>query len=271
MLNLIKKSLDEWLDEVAYKFLNSSEYVPSEFSLGYMNFIKLVNGSTPESHKTPPVHLAMLDKIQLPYNYIANLCFRGAAKTTVFRDLPGLGEIDSMIYVGDSMDNGVKSARKNIEYRYNNSEFLKSCLPIAKFTDSYIEFENKDRKLFGCKLFGATTGLRGTKIFGKRPKLAVLDDLINDEASKSKVVMQLIKDTVYKGINYALDPVKRKVIFNGTPFNKDDILVEAVESGAWLVNVWPVCEKFPCSKKECSGAWPGCEGGRGKASEALFL
>lgn len=123
MSNLIKKSLDEWLDEVDYKFLNSSEYVPSEFSLGYMNFIKLVNGSTPESHKTPPVHLAMLDKIQLPYNYIANLCFRGAAKTTVFmeylvlylavfRDLPGLGEIDSMIYVGDSMDNGVKSARK---------------------------------------------------------------------------------------------------------------------------------------------------------------
>ena len=52
MSNLIKKSLDEWLDEVDYKFLNSSEYVPSEFSLGYMNFIKLVNGSTPESHKT---------------------------------------------------------------------------------------------------------------------------------------------------------------------------------------------------------------------------
>lgn len=267
MSNLIKKSLDDWLDKVDYKFLNSSEYIPSEFSLGYMNFIKLVNGSTPESHKTPPVHLAMLDKIQLPYNYIANLCFRGAAKTTVFMEylvlylavfgeLPGLGEIDSMIYVGDSMDNGVKSARKNIEYRYNNSEFLKDCLPVAKFTDSYIEFQNKDGKLFGCKLFGATTGLRGTKIFGKRPKLAVLDDLISDEASKSKVVMQLIKDTVYKGINYALDPVKRKVIFNGTPFNKDDILVEAVESGAWLVNVWPVCEKFPCSKEEFSGAWP---------------
>lgn len=174
----------------------------------------------------------------------------------VFRELPDMPEIESMIYIGDSMDNGVKSARKNIEFRYNNSDFLKQVLPVAKFTDSYIEFQNVDGKLFGCKLFGATTGLRGTKIFGKRPKVCVMDDLISDEASKSKVVMQLIKDTVYKGVNYALDPVDRRIIFNGTPFNEDDIIVEAVKSGAWAVNVWPVCEKFPCEESEFRGAWP---------------
>jgi len=68
--------------------------------------------------------------------------------------------------------------------------------------------------------------------------------------------MEAIKDTVYKGVNHALDPTRRKVIFNGTPFNKEDILIEAVESGAWDVNVWPVCEKFPCTKEEFQGAWP---------------
>jgi phage terminase large subunit-like protein len=68
--------------------------------------------------------------------------------------------------------------------------------------------------------------------------------------------MIAIKDTVYKGVNHALDPTKRKVIFNGTPFNADDILIEAVESGAWHVNVWPVCERFPCTKEEFEGAWP---------------
>lgn len=262
-----KKTLDEWLDSVDYHYLNSPEYIPSEFALSFMNFIKLVNGSNPESHKTPPVHLAMLDKVAQPMDYIANLCSRGLAKTTlfmeyfclylaVFQELPNFGAVESMIYIGDSMENGVKSARKNIEFRYNNSEFLKDVLPEASFTDAYLEFTNKDGNKFGCKMFGATTGLRGTKIFGKRPKIAVLDDLVSDEASKSKVVMQLIKDTVYKGVNYALDPVKRKVIFNGTPFNKDDILVEAVESGAWNVNVWPVCEKFPVDKKDFSGAWP---------------
>lgn len=263
---LKKQELDTWLDEVDYGWLNSPDYMPSEFALTFMNFIKLVNGSVGESHKTPPVHLAMLDKVANGRSYVANLCFRGAAKTTLFMEylvlycavfgaLPGLGVLDSMIYVSDSMDNGVKSARKNIEFRYHSSDFLQEWLPDAKFTDNYIEFTNRDGKRFGVKMFGAKTGIRGTKIFGKRPRLAVLDDLVSDEDSKSQAAMSTIKDTVYKGINQALDPTCRKVIFNGTPFGKEDILIEAVESGAWDVNVWPVCERFPCSKEEFAGAW----------------
>lgn len=266
VMNIIKKELDEWLDEVDYRDLNDGTYVPSQFALVFMNFIKLVNGKVGESNKTPPVHLKMLDKVVGDKDYIANLCFRGAAKTTlffeyfvlflaVFQHLPNFGSVDSMIYVSDSMENGVKSARKNVEFRYNNSDFLKEWLPVAKFTDNYIEFENKEGRKFGCKMFGAKTGLRGTKIFGKRPPIAVLDDLISDDDANSRVQMQAIKDTVYKGVDYALDPTRRKVIFNGTPFAKNDIIVEAVESGAWDVNVWPVCETFPCTEEEFRGAW----------------
>lgn len=263
---LVKQEIDEWLDQVSYGHLNSGDYVPSEFALVFMNFIKLVNGTEGESHKTPPVHLAMLDKVVGPSSYIANLCFRGAAKTTLFGEyffpfiavmggLPEFGSITGGIYVSDSMDNGVKSLRKNMEFRYHASEFLKYWLPKATFTDNYIEFENREGHRFGLKMFGAKTGLRGTKIFGKRPVICVLDDLVSDDDSKSKAAMLAIKDTVYKGVNHALDPTRRKVIFNGTPFNKEDILIEAVESGAWDVNVWPVCERFPVSKEEFCGAW----------------
>ncbi|MFV0357733.1 MAG: hypothetical protein ACK5LG_21905 [Bacteroides thetaiotaomicron] len=264
---LIKQTLDEWLNQVNYAEINSSAYRPTEFALNFMNFIKLVNGSEGESHLTPPVHLKMLDKVTSSMSdYIANLCFRGAAKTTLFMEyfvlyiamfgfLPGVGKVEGMIYVSDSMDNGVKSARKNIEFRYNNSEFLQKWLPDATFTDNYLEFTNIDGHRLGVKMFGAKTGLRGTKIFGKRPVVCVLDDLVSDDDSKSKVAMEAIKDTVYKGVNHALDPTRRKVIFNGTPFNMDDILIEAVESGAWDVNVWPVCERFPCTKEEFIGAW----------------
>ena len=153
------------------------------------------------------------------------------------------------------MENGVKSARKNVEFRYENSEFLKEWVPYAHFTDNFIEFKNKDGKKLACKMFGAKTGIRGTKLFGKRPVMAILDDLISDDDATSRVQMQAIKDTVYKGVDYALDPKRRKVIFNGTPFAKDDIMIEAVESGAWDVNVWPVCEQFPCSREEFRGAW----------------
>lgn len=263
---LIKQDLDKWLDQVDYSYLNSPEYVPSEFSLLFTNFIKLVNGTAGETHATPPVHLKMLDKMTTRSDYVANLIFRGAAKTTLFmeyltlylamfNEIPGFGEVTGMIYVSDSMENGVKSARKNIEFRYEKSDFLREWIPEARFTDPYLEFTSRAGKQLGVRLFGAKTGLRGTKIFGKRPTLCVLDDLVSDEDSKSKVSMEAIKDTVYKGVNHALDPTKRKVIFNGTPFNKDDILIEAVESGAWDVNVYPVCERFPCRESEFRGAW----------------
>jgi len=259
-------TIDEWLDEVDYHDINSGSYVPSEFALIFMNFVKLVNGKEGETHKTPPVHLKMLDKMLSKQNQIANLCFRGAAKTTLFFEylvlfiatfgyLPEFGDITGMIYVSDSMENGVKAARKNVQFRYDHSEFLQEWIPEAYFTDSYLEFTNRDGHKLGCRMFGAQTGLRGTKIFGKRPVLAVLDDLVSDDDAKSRVSMDAIKDNIYKGVNYALDPTRRKIIFNGTPFNKDDIMIEAVESGAWDVNVWPVCERYPCSREEFVGAW----------------
>lgn len=264
--NLLKQELDDWLNQVDYTKLNSSSYMPSEFALLFMNFIKLVNGAEGEQNKTPPVHLKMLDKLISPNQKIANLCFRGSGKTTLFMEylvlfiafygmLPNFGSITGMIYVSDSMDNGVKSARKNIQHRYDTSEFLQQWIPEAKFTEAELNFVNIEGHKLGVRMFGAKTGIRGTKIYGKRPVLAILDDLVSDEDAKSKVSMTAIEDTVYKGIQYALDPTRYKIIFNGTPFNKEDILIKAVESGAWDVNVWPVCERFPCSREEFVGAW----------------
>lgn len=264
---LTKKSVDDWLNDVDYGDINEGDdYIPSTFALNYVNFIKMVNGGQGETHKTPVVHLKMLDQLAGKKVRLANLCSRGIAKTTLFceylilylamfGEIEDFGEITGMIYVSDSMDNGVKSARKNIEFRYNNSEFLQHWVPKAVFTDAYLEFENREGKKLGVKMFGAKTGLRGTKIFGRRPVLAVLDDLVSDEDATSKAAMETIKNTVYKGVDYALDPTRRKIVFNGTPFNKNDILYEAVESGGWYVNVWPICDKFPCTREEFRGAW----------------
>lgn len=260
--------LDGLLDQVDYSYLNSPSYFPSQFALTFMNFVKLVNGDQAGHNKTPPMHLAMLDKLEFRRsNNLANLMFRGAAKTSVFmeymtpfiavmEELPLLGKIDGFIYVSDSMENGVKSARKNIEFRYEQSPFLQEWLPYAHFTDNYMEFKNKNGHQLGVKLYGAKTGLRGSKINGKRPKLAILDDLISDEDATSKASMEKIFSTVYDSIGPALDPNNNLTILNGTPFHKEDLMVSAVESGGWEVNVWPVCERFPCSEEEFQSAWP---------------
>lgn len=260
------KSLEDYLDEVNYEALN--HYEPSAFSLGVMNFIKLLNGEKGEANKTPPFHLKMLDGLVSGSKRLINICARGSGKTTLMGEylilylaitnkIPNFGEVSGMIYVSDSMENGAKSLRKNIEYRYRNSDFLQTYLPEKQqvFTDNYLEFTNINGKKLGIRLFGATTGVRGVKIFGKRPSIAILDDLISDSASKSPADMAMIKDIVYKGINYALDPNHYKIILNGTPFNRQDIILEAINSGVWEVNAYPICEKFPVAKKDFRGVW----------------
>ena len=264
------KSVDEWLNGVQYG--DDPNYLPSRFALGFVAFIKLVNGGEGEENKTPVLHLKMLDNIgDIPPNKrfirIANMVHRGAAKTTLFgeylflylavyQSIPGFGTVNLAIYVSDSIDNGVKNMRKNLEYRWSNSDFLKALLPETRFTDIRWEFKNSLGSIFIVKAYGAKTGVRGTKEMGKRPNVAVLDDLVSDEDARSKTVIETIKTTVNNAIEYAMHPAKNLIVWSGTPFNQNDPLYTAVESGAWDVNVYPVCEKFPCTREEFRGSWP---------------
>ena len=257
--------VEDYLNNLDYSV--DPNYVPSDFALEFVTFIKLVNGVQGEENKTPVVHYYMLDTITKGGRRIINLCHRGIAKTTVmgeylflyiatYGEIPGFGRIDLALYVSDSIENGVKNMRKNLEFRWDNSDFLKKYVPRIHFTDIRWEFENADGKLFIVKGYGAKTGVRGAKEMGKRPQLAVLDDLISDEDARSATVVSAVEDTVYKAVNYALHPTKNMIIWSGTPFNAKDPLYKAVESGAWEVNVFPVCEQFPCSKEEFRGSWP---------------
>lgn len=272
--------VEEYLGQVSYAV--DPDYVPSEFALEFVTFIKLVNGAEGEENKTPLVHYYMLDTMTGSGTFrVANLCHRGIAKTTLLGEylflylgvhgrLPNFGKIGLALYVSDSIENGVKNMRKNLEFRWENSDFLKEYIPKTRFTDIRWEFHNVDcecklcspgdvvgnSQVFIVKGYGAKTGVRGAKEMGIRPQLAVLDDLISDEDARSVTVISAVEDTVYKAVDYALHPKKNMIIWSGTPFNAKDPLYKAVESGAWAVNVFPVCEQFPCTREEFKGSWP---------------
>lgn len=274
MLELDPKAVDQWLDGVDYSL--DPNYVPSQFALEFTTFIKLVNGGRGEENKTPVLHLNMLDQVDAVrvnedgtrnlFPRMANMVFRGAAKTTLMGEylflylgmyggLPNFGAIELALYVSDSIDNGVKNMRKNLGFRYENSDFLRKYMKI-EFTDIRWKFINADGNVFIVKGYGAKTGVRGSKEMGKRPRLAVLDDLISDEDARSATVIAAVEDTIYKAVDHALHPERNMIIWSGTPFNAKDPLYKAVESGAWAVNVYPVCERFPCAEEDFRGAWP---------------
>ena len=125
--------VEELLDNVSYE--NDKMYVPSSFALEMVNFIKLVNGAEGEENKTPVLHLRMLDQFVSHERRIANMVHRGSGKSTLMEylilylavfggELPGFGRIELALYISDSIDNGVKTMRKNLQYRYDNSEVL---------------------------------------------------------------------------------------------------------------------------------------------------
>ena len=283
-----KKPVETWLNEMDYVFVG---YMPTDMALLFVNFIKEVNNGA-EENETSIVHLKMLDGVFNSERRCAIMCHRGIGKTTLFGEylilfiasfghLPGFGKVNLLLYVTDSIENGVKNLRRNVEFRYQESEFLQKLIPNRKlgvgengtgfvsadkfeeqaaggrkFTDIRLEFVNHKGHTTIVKGFGAKTGVRGTKELGQRPTLAILDDLVSDTDAESETVINTIENTIYKAVSKALHPTKQKIIWLGTPFNARDPLYKAVESGAWKVSVYPVCEKFPCTEAEFRGSWP---------------
>lgn len=271
--NEIKSNdLDARLNRVDYAAF-MRDYRPSEFALEFVSFIKLVNGAEGEENESPIIHYDMLDQVVKPpegavTHFLQNLfvSFRGSAKTTAlheymilylatYGEIPYFGEVNVGIYISDTMDNGVKSMRTNLEFRWNNSDFLQKYVPDAKFTDVRWEFGNADGKKLCFRGFGASTGVRGFKEYGQRPTWAGFDDLMSDKNAESPTIQKDIKHIIYKAARQALHPKKRMQIWTGTPFNKSDPLYEAASSGAWNTRVYPICEKFPVPKKEFQAGW----------------
>ena len=257
-------NLEQLVNKVDYTKFDSS-YVPSKFALKFISFIKLVNGEMGEENKSPLFHYEILDTIYKHKNVLV-VSFRGSAKTTItgeymvlylatFGQLEGFGDVSVIMYVGDTMENGCKNLRANIEHRYRNSEFLQKFIPTTRFTDAEMEFTNAEGHQLCVKMFGANTGVRGFKKYGMRPQIAILDDLMSDKSAESKTITKDIENVIYKAVRQAMHPTKRKVIWIGTPFNKSDPLYKAAGTVAWTTKAYPICKKFPCTEDEFVGAW----------------
>ncbi len=293
-MKIAPRKVTSYLHDVDYSF---PDFMPSDEAIEFTNFIKLVNDGDGDENETPVVHLKMMTDVFNREKRNAILCHRGIAKTTVFAEylflyiaafgkFPGFGKIDLCLYVTDSIENGVKNLRRNVEHRYRNSEFLRRIIPDismqtseddgdswearydedgnyipkagAKFTDVRLEFVNIQGHKFVVKGYGAKTGVRGAKEMGIRPQLAVMDDIMSDEDARSDTVIGTIENTVHKAVAKALHPTVQKRIWIGTPFNERDPLYKAIESGTWTATVYPIAEEFNATttKENFNGSWP---------------
>lgn len=304
---LVQPGVDESLNNIDYDW---SGFSPTMDALKFTTFIQEVNNGDGEENQTPIVHTAMMEKVFNKKKRSLVLCHRGLGKTTVFAEylfmhiaafghMPGFGKVDLAIYVSDSVENGVKNLRRNIEHRYSNSEMMQKMIPNRKifvgvgstdadgntvatgnasidvtsdedfkkfegdigagkkFTDIRLEFKNWKGHTFVIKGYGAAQGVRGSKELGKRPQLAIFDDILSDTDATSPTIIGAIENTVYKAVSKALDPTRQKQIWLGTPFNQTDPIYKAAESGSWELACYPIAQEFDSTttRETFKGSW----------------
>jgi len=274
--NYFESIVDKLLREVDYSFPG---FVPTTETFAFFNFIQLVNGGRTEN-SNPLVHYMMIDKLFTSKNTKhAVMSHRGIAKSMLMGvylplyiattgKMPGFGPVDYAIYVADSMENNVRTTMNTVRDLFESSDFLKDKFESAKFTDTrmtlirhQIAGENlsKADRRFYMSGYGASTGVRGTRKGTSRPQLALVDDLIKSNAdARSEAILRSIRDTVFSDIKAAMHPTQQRIIWTGTPFNQNDPLYMAIESGAWEPSVYPVCEEIGVDIKEedFKGSWP---------------
>lgn len=232
-------------------------------AIKFINFIKLCNI---ESNSNAEMHMILADKVMSQQKRIAVEQFRGSSKSTIAGEyvllyaavmgrLPNFGEVNFAVGVFDSADGGAKNCIRNIVSKIENSEFLTSQLTIKRNTQNELELVNIANHQLNIRTYGASTNIRGVRYNNMRPELAIIDDVVTNEAANSDTMLKTIEDNIYKAIIPALHPQKNKVIFIGTPHNQKDVLYKAINSGTWDVSKFPVCDTWPCTKDEFRGMW----------------
>ena len=106
-----------------------------------------------------------------------------------------------------------------------------------------------------------TTAVEDTKEANTKGMLDVselvytIDSLSKSKATEAKSFSENINQKVTIPLASTTIPTN-DTVKKTKKFNAKDPLYKAVESGAWSVNVFPVCEQFPCEEADFRGSWP---------------
>lgn len=262
--------LNQLLDAVDYDKYYDKEniYEPTPFAILMLEFIAEMY---PEGmdYDTPAAHIEIFDTVANPNQHANILAARGMAKSTAIKHIILFIVVNGyiligregkrmniryLIYVSDSIDNGVKTMKEDLESTYESNEFLQNRIK-AKFTIKQWNFECRATKRKTIVIgYGIETGIRGARRLGTRPQLALLDDLLSDRQGNSQAELDKVNDILASTIEFAIEPDGLIRLF-GTPFDPNDPIYMRIAKGVGVSCVIPICEKFPCSREEFRGAW----------------
>lgn len=242
-------------------------YTPSDEALKFIAFLRATGN---EENTSPEAHYKMADVLfssdKKDWKVVIE-CLRGMGKSTVVEYVfiyvaalgywPGFGKVPFVVFLGASQEGNVKAFFKNVAGKIANSAFLRDLIDVKRQTDNEIELVNKD----GVETIAAGRGMaanwRGIRSrTGQRPTVLIADDVLPNDVMTSEVIRKTIETNWFNSALPALNPMRQKIIYIGTPLNEADLLHQLKNSGAYRLIKFPLCPKFPVPEEEFESIWP---------------
>lgn len=246
---------------------NSVPYVPTEESIKFISFIRM---SGNESNASPIAHYkigdALFSKDEKDW-YILIECLRGMGKSTLIEYAaayvsalgywPNFGPCPFMVFLGASQDGNVKQFFKNVASKIENSPFLRELISVTRCVDNEIELVNNKGVETIITGRGMNTNWRGVRSkTGKRPSILIADDILGNDVMTSATIRDTVETNWFNSALPALDPIRHKVFYIGTPLSDQDLLAKLKNSGSYNVIRFPLCPKFPVDEADFESIWP---------------
>lgn len=241
--------------------------VVSEEALKFIAFIRATGN---EENNSPEAHYEIAEVLFSPEKKdwkVVIECLRGMGKSTLLEYViiyiavlgywPNFGKVPFIVFLGANQEGNVKAFFKNVAGKIERSDFLLSLITIERQVDSEIELVNKSGVLTIVAGRGMGTAWRGIRSrTGERPTVLVADDVLTNDVMTSEVIRKTIETNWFNSALPALNPMRQKIIYIGTPLSEADLLHQLKNSGAYRVIRFPLCSKFPVPEEEFDSIWP---------------
>jgi len=236
-----------------------------------IQFFLWFNSMFDEENKTAPMHFQMVDHINSPGRKKGLECTRGASKSTLIGvyylvyclwkgSKYNHGELDTVIYIMDSVSMAEKHISRIISTIENNSAISKR-LTIKKSRlgdDPQVwVYNEKTRKMIYVVGRGSGQKIRGINLMNKRPDWIILDDVENEDNVATPDARKNLRSWFLGTVIPIVNPNRYEFTFIGTPLHQASLLAMLLESSDWKFIQLPAAEKFPINKGErLISCWP---------------
>ena len=211
--------------------------------------------------ESPPFHRIIDDALCGPARFNAFEVFRDGAKTTKLRIYQAqrisYGVSRTIMYVSVSQLHSafsVRWLRRQVMYNTRWAQTF-GLRKGEKWTDEWAEvYHGVEEIPITVLAMGITGQIRGFNPDDFRPDLIIIDDVLNDENTKTIDQRKKIEELIFGALLNSLAPASEcpsaKAVFLQTPFTKDDAIEKCMRDPEWN----PL--RFGCFDEKGESRWP---------------